>query len=86
MTGKKSNVLFWTLAVTALALTLLLAGLSASHFLRTPPAVDDGRSQWQLAQKAIVKREFAEAALDVEQKKYDNGLSTPSSSCNSKIA
>ena len=62
MTGKKSNVLFWTLAVTALALTLLLAGLSASHFLRTPPAVDDGRSQWQLAQKAIVKREFPEAA------------------------
>src|SRR5438876_5741003 len=62
MTGKKSNVLFWTLAVTALALTLLLAGLSASHFFRPPASPDEGNAHWRKAQEAIAAREFPEAA------------------------
>jgi tetratricopeptide (TPR) repeat protein len=61
-TGKKSNVLFWTLAVAALALTLFLAGLRASHFFRSPPSPDEGNAHWRKAQEAIAAREFPEAA------------------------
>jgi tetratricopeptide (TPR) repeat protein len=53
--------------VAAAALILVVAGLAARHFFRSPPAVDEAQAHWQEAQELIAAREFPQATEHLAQ-------------------